>query len=522
MGTERLLAVAIESDLAEALASEGRGPGEAAVLTDAVARLHALLAAGRDLPERVRPAGRLELVETWLPSWVIAQVDSSVGARPGLDDRADVVAAALAAHLSTSRGPLSRLARTGPGAPGAAVDRRGIGEARAAVFMDSKAPESSLRSEVRAPGRPAPLTSAGRAERAQRRLELLVNAGEAMRFKASELFPPADLQSVKPLDPGEVVVGLANAERLELADWGGPRGQRELWTDEANREHQQSGLHLSGLTNRIAPTLWGTSRLAELQLDSGGQPIAYGDYIASLMPDAWRIGEGLEKADRVGWAVKFAPGARWPKLPRRRRETGDDVEMERTAQIAQAVTSFIEYSLISWRPMTRSSAQPARGPMALLGLADIWDDAGEVWVSTTPDALPLLSQLGELGTSCLYPHSGDAWSAYSRFLAAGRGSFERDDLLAFLEILAGADSRATFFEAAAAHAINEQKIERRRGAASKGYSTDASGVIGRLREWGLVSLDAGSFGWSAITQRGCVELEGRGIVPPPGYQPPAI
>ena len=89
MGTERLLAVAIDSDLAEALAAEGRGPGEAAVLIDAVARLHAVLAAGRDLPRRGgRPAGRLELVEVWLPSWVMAQVDSSVGARPGLDDRA--------------------------------------------------------------------------------------------------------------------------------------------------------------------------------------------------------------------------------------------------------------------------------------------------------------------------------------------------------------------------------------------------------------------------------------------------
>ena len=151
--------------------------------------------------------------------------------------------------------------------------------------------------------------------------------------------------------------------------------------------------------------------------------------------------------------------------------------------------------------------------MALLGLADIWGDATEVWVSAAPDALPLLAELGELGTSCHYPHSEESWAAYSRFLSSGRGSSERDDLLAFLEILAGSDSRATFFESAASHAMKEQGIARRRGAASKGYSTDASGVIGRLREWGLVSFDAGSFGWSAITQRGRLELEGRGISP---------
>ncbi len=279
MGTERLLAVAIESDLAEGLASEGREPGEAAVLTDAVARLHALLAAGRDLPERDRPAGRLELVETWLPSWVIAQVDSSVGARPGLNDRADVVAAALAVHLSMTRESPKAARKT---------EAVGDGSERAKVITEQSRSGQSFSLDVgplvdlprQRSGTPAPLSSAGRAERAQRRLESLVNVGGASRLKAATLFPPADLQSVEPLAPETVLVGLANADRLELAGWGGPLGERTHGIAGADRAGRQSDRHLSGLTNRIAPTLWGTSRLAELQMDSGGQPIAYGDYIA--------------------------------------------------------------------------------------------------------------------------------------------------------------------------------------------------------------------------------------------------
>ena len=523
MGTERLLAVAIDSDLAEALAAEGRGPGEAAVLIDAVARLHAVLAAGRDLPRRGgRPAGRLELVEVWLPSWVMAQVDSSVGARPGLDDRADVVAAALAAHLSTSRGPLSSPGSPDRGGSGAAPPGPELDRAPTDAVMVPSLGETGFSPELRPPGKPALLTSAARAERALRRLGSLVNAGGGLRLEPTDLFPPDDLDIAEPLDPGAVLIGSADARRLEVMAPADRVQEASAGLAAGDQAEHGPDTHLSGLTNRIAPSLWGTARLADLQLASGGRPVRYGDYIAALMPDAWRIGEGLEKSAQAGWALKYAPGARWPKLPRRRRGGGDDLEMERIAQIAQAVTGFIEYSLISWRPSKRASTRPARGPMALLGLADIWDDAGEVRVSVTPDALPLLAELGELGASCRYPHSEESWAAYSRFLASGRGTFERDDLLAFLEILAGSDSRATFFESAASHAMREQKIERRRGAASKGYSTDASGVIGRLREWGLVSFDAGSFGWSAITQRGCLELERRGIFPPPSYRAPEM
>ena len=516
MKSERLLVVAVATPLVEALRRAGREIGEAAVLTDATSRLQALLAAGREIPAHERADALPEVIEVRLPAWVMQQIDESVGARPGLGDRADVVTAALEAHLGEDFARPSRSLESGGDA--AVLGYGTDAPSRPAEVV------ADVRRVLSAPSRGplSPPDAATREERALRRLEGLVNGRGPTLLPALDLLPPSDLEHAEPLPASRVAVGIDEEHRGAVAEMGARRMDVRLPQEEPRDSGRWWDAHLSGLTNRVAPTLWAASRLAEAQARGDGSSVLYQDFISDLMPKAWRIGQGLEHEERLQGPSKFAVSARWPKLPRSRarRDQAGDEEHVRTQRLAQAVTSFIEYSLAFWRPPSRTGGSPVRGPMAMLGLADIWAEGDEVRIAVSPSAIPLLVRLGEVGTSCDYPHSDEAWREYSYFVSQHARGSESLDMLHLLRLLAQSESRADFYESAATFSMTEQQIDRKRGMSSKGYSTDANGGISRLREWGLVDMNPGAFGWSAITQRGRDALEGLGTFVPPSDEPP--
>jgi len=519
MDQERLLVVAMDSDLVRQVeAVAGGAEGLAPVITDAVSRRQALRAIGQEIPEPVGSSGRAQMVEVWLPGWVLEQIDGAVGATPALQDRSSVLAAAVQGHLQAIGG--SRRAPSVDEAPLSSPSQRqaSIPSAGAPSPSTSRASRPSVPRVIGT----GDLDWASRAERSTRRLETLVNGGASGPLQASDLFPPADLR-VSSLKATEVQVGLRSrvtsefvdpAPIVERARRGGPvpvsAGSR--W-----------GERLSGLTNRVAPTLWATSLLVRLQETAGGQPIDYPEFVTAVMGEAWAIGEGLRIGETVGSSSRFAADARWRKLAMARRSPDPDADPEavRAQRLAQAATGFIEYSLIAWRQAGRTRPGSARGPMHALGLADAWLDTSGVKVAVRPAAVPFLQALGAMGASCEYPHSLDAWTEYQRYLLDHERCTESHDMLALLRVLAQSTSRGDFYESAATLHMSSEEFARRRGRESKAYSTDANGSIGRLREWGLVSMDPGTFGWAAITQRGRDALEGLATFTPPDQLTPA-
>ncbi len=474
----RSLVVALPERVARRLAAAA--PGAAATgafVTDAVSRLQASLAVGEEI-DVPRLGEGAEMLDIRVPWWVADQLDQAIGQRPGFVDRSTTLAAAISAHLEAL----------------AAMEPPGVVVALVAPPARPPRAESSKSVSQRA-ARPS-ASWVVRAERAVRRLDNLIGSRHGDRMEVEELFPPHSARPVE-LEAAEVVVGLVDDAVREVS-FARARGAQE-----------GVRVRLSGLTNRIAPTLWATAQLAVMQADVGGREVRYHDFLRRVMPRAWEIGEGLNAAYGSSSRRGFLPSARWPKVLERGTRDYADAEEARAGRrlgFAQAATGFIEYSLIGWPRSSRGDGRPV-GPMAALGLASIWDESGGLWVAVNPAAVPLLLELGELGTSCKYPHSSDAWRAYEGFVKQHARCDEATDILIVLEMLASSQSRAAFYESASTFKMTERQLDRLRtrtsqNASTKGYSTAANGYIGRLREWGLVRMEEGVFGEKALTPSG--------------------
>lgn len=492
-GNSRALVAVIPQTLHErliALAPEGEVI--AALVTDAIARLDAVLAVGGEV-DTAGTADDPVLLEVAVPWWAAEQLDRAIGVRPGLGDRSSTLSAALKAHLSALEPEAPAAQRSAPRDLG-----REMPAARRDLALRSSVADDTLIQRALSTSAIGPSSRsgwAGRAERSLRRLQALVGGDADDRLDIKVLFPPDPIEVVG-IEPGEVAVGLAPSSVVHPLDaLPAPAGR-------------VPGVRLSGLTNRIAPTLWATSRLVRMQATNAGRPVRYHDFLLAVMPEAWSIGAGLSRAERNSARSPFSASARWPKVSRRlsTRASDEPFDDERVQKLAQAATSFIEYSLIAFPGASKGRGR-LTGPMAALGLAQIWSEGEDLWVAADPAAVSLLEQLHELGISCAYPHSYEAWQAYEAYLIAHARCDEAMDQLHLLDILETSTSRADFYEKASSFKLTPKQLERlseraREGKSTKGYSTEANGFIGRLREWGLVVMDQGAFGPGALTPGG--------------------
>ncbi len=336
-----------------------------------------------------------------------------------------------------------------------------------------------------------------------------VDVDEAVTF----LRPPRDVRDgAKPEAPDAVRLGVARGTRVGL-----------VWEDDARPfRAPRDARPLGGLTNRIGPTLWASTRLVMLAGDEG--PVTPERLLEDVLPDAWRIGAGLDAweeeqrqiiqskpgAKRRG--VPFHFSARWPSL------SGPETRE------ASSVVGFVTFSLGDWR----GHGKPVFGPLFTLGLAQLLPTRSKnqpLYLRPTPKALRLAEDLGATGASCWYPYDDGAWQVIRECLRT-TPTLELDRVLMALRVVGESEGTADF-QAGIARAFKLPK-------ASTGsrWASEAGGHLARLRELGLVTIpgaydlglyrllddrprrDAPAFGPDAITARGQALLDFEGAAPP--------
>ena len=295
------------------------------------------------------------------------------------------------------------------------------------------------------------------------------------------LRPPEDLRSgaIAPCAPGDV-------------RYGAPPGRSvgSAWSDDARpfRAPRRSR-PLTGLTNRLGPTLWASTQLVLLAGDEGA--VTARRFLEAVVPEAWRIGTGLPAwEERQRASIQSLPGnsrrgipfhfsARWPSLS------------GQPTREASSVVSFVTFSLGDWR----GRGEAVTGPLFSLGLVELLptrSGSDELYLRPTPKAAGLAERLGRAGASSLYPYSDDAWAAIRECLRDTHTA-ELARAVKALEIVRDSHS-AQEFQAGIAMAF-EQEMRPRRGrrdpdgeAPAAGVKSEASGQLARLRELGLVAI----------------------------------
>jgi hypothetical protein len=480
----RLIVIALAPGVAHRVLAASRDDARRAdqFVVDAVSRLLATVATGRAVEAAPGPMGG-DIVEVWLPDWVVNQVDQLIGTDRQFTDRSTVIGAALVSHLS-GVGMASSSPSASPTAPPAGS------LAQREYARDPRRADRELRER----SQQRPSSPSLTLDRSIARLGTLVNpTPDAAAVDLRALLADAGADA-PPVNPRSIMIGSSvNVGGTQVVTPQGPK-------------HDARASRMSGLTNRVAPTLWAASRLIELQLANAGEAVPFETFIASVMPEAWRIGEGLEKWEAGRAEGAFSVSARWPKTPRLRRSlerwTREEAELEAQRRVAQSAVSFIEYSLMTVSVNSRGLQGRSRGPLVALGLADAWlGPSGGIVAGVQPASVELLLELAHAGATCEYPHSEAAWTAYDRFLRSSAPT-EHKGMVRLLRQMSAATSRTDFYERVADYEFESMKITRRKGGASKGPSTDANGFIGRMREWGLLELSPGLSGVEAVTPRG--------------------
>lgn len=489
----RLLVASLPSVLLAAAEGAAAHQGVAldVFLIDSIEGLAAMLDAGiaPQLPQS--GPGTPRLLHARLPNWAMDRLDALLGSTPHLVDRATVVRTAVAAHLHglEAAEPIVHAQRVAP-KPAHAASWSAMFNSSGFAMPASGARESgvlgrrdSLDDDVR------------RAQRARARLSGLAS-GRAMGpepLPVSVLAAPDDVMHVAPLPPSEVFIGLARDITDREFNWN--------WFPSLPPDRSPEEMSLYGLTNRVSPTLWAASRLIEVQVKQGGEPVAYSTFLMRVMPEAWRIGAGVEKWEALqrpnlgAPTRRFSSSARWPSVP----DQSDPERAERRE--ASTVYGFVEYALLIWMAGARQMrAGGGRGPLIALGLVDSSArEDGAVFLKATSAAVRLAVGLGRAGASCQYPHNADSWLAYEKFLAeANPLELQRMDTM--LDVIATAEDRADVFRGVA-------RIDAQAQETVSGSATLANGYIARLREWGLIELARPKFGDKALTTRGREELK---------------
>lgn len=250
---------------------------------------------------------------------------------------------------------------------------------------------------------------------------------------------------------------------------------------------------LSGLTNRIAPTLWSSSELVRL-VSRRGQAVTAVEFLREVMPGAWTFGAGLKEWEddqraqlraRPGMSragLPFHAAARWPSLS------------GRMLREASSATSFVSFSLGTWASRTSQFD----GPLASLGLVEVAPGPDGWWrLRPSERGVDLARDLAGTSASCEYPHEEDAWRVLEPMLTT---SPTRE-----LERMALA--LAAFVRARNTEEFEQQVVERvpsptGKPLGARALATEAGGHLARLREMGLVQIGSRRFGEQSITERG--------------------
>jgi len=347
-------------------------------------------------------------------------------------------------------------------------------------------------------------------DRAKRRV---LGAGPDADREVGFLRPPPDVRDgAEPEKPDRVMLGAPPGEYVG-----------RVWEDDARRFRPPRKVEpLSGYTNRIGPTLWASTRLVLLAGDQGA--VTPGELLETLLPDAWRIGAGLEAWEAEQRAiiqgrpgskrrgVPFHFSARWPSL------SGAE------AKEASSVVSFVQFSIGEWR----GSGSPVLGPLFTLGLAEILPVPARskkqpLYLRPTRKALGLAQALARAGASCWYPYSDEAWQVIRECLRA-TPEMELDRVVRALQAVGGSTTTKDFQQAIASTFEIKGTGSRRK--------TEASGHLARLRELGLVTIPGAydldlyrpierearrgtpAFGPDSVTMRGMELLDHEGARPP--------
>lgn len=474
----------------------------AGVVSDALESYLEVLRAGRGGAPR-QPTGSDVQLSIPLDAAVQSLLDEIGRTYRDRGTRTDILRAALEAHYTADAGPGAPLVADPPLAPTGTRQERGTRTPPEQSAVSQLT--SSLHPPASAPtprGRPALPDATRKSRRAQARLEALVGSRwmKGSHLTREALQPP-DPETVYPLAPGDVRVGvLADAVPVleSLLSRAELDGARVAFPDPKPRAP------LDGLTNRVAPTLWGASQLAQGLMEADEPWMDYGDFIAKVIPPAWGIGIGLrqwEDDNRIG-RRSFVSSARWPSFPF---DASDDIRERREAS---TVLGFIDHSLVGVRG-TQMAGAIGIGPLDSLGLIQMsyTQEPGGLRVSLTPAAISLLAKLDALAVSCRYPHPSAAWDIFSLFLSQ-QNPVELQRMRDLLRLMRVAPSRADLHREAVRvfkPGVDLQGPELEAAVLQPSLMTAVSGLVARLREWGLASIGQPAHGPSALTPLGEME-----------------
>lgn len=334
----------------------------------------------------------------------------------------------------------------------------------------------------------------------------------------SFLRPPPDVRDgAEPQAPSSVLLGV-------------PRGVRvaSVWDDDA-REFRapRAPRPLSGLTNRIGPTLWASTRLVTLAGDEG--PVTPARLLEDVLPDAWRIGAGLDAwEEQQRELIQSRPGSRRRGVPFHFSARWPSLSGPETRE-ASSVVGFVNFSLGEWRGV----GKPVVGPLFALGLAEVLPTRSrkqELFLRPTRKAHDLALALGQTDATCWYPYGDDAWEVIRECLRT-TPTLELDRAVKALRVVGDSGGTEDFQRGiATAFAVAQTSTGSRKAA-------EAGGHLARLRELGLVTIpgaydldlyrplpdppprDAPAFGPDAITARGRELLDFEGARPPRRRKP---
>jgi hypothetical protein len=220
-----------------------------------------------------------------------------------------------------------------------------------------------------------------------------------------------------------------------------------------------------GLHNRDLPTLWALDWLGRLAARRG-EPIAWSEFLADLLPRAWEIGRALAGLEHGGTSG-------FPTNPKRKEATEQRFAAHAVGQI---------------------SARGNSGPLFVFRLAGLDGARG----APTPAAVELMRALAAAGFVVGAPFPVAAWEAFANHLR----SQSPQELEAWLYVLARIADEPT----------RPELVERCTRWSGSAAGTNAMSYVARAREWGLVepALIDGRY---LLTERGRATLAGAQTAP---------
>jgi hypothetical protein len=218
-----------------------------------------------------------------------------------------------------------------------------------------------------------------------------------------------------------------------------------------------------GIHNRDFPSLWAATRLAEWTL---GKPRPFAEFIREVTLEAWAYAEVAQEFVPDG--MRYAT-ALFPTNPLKR----------------QAAERRFQDFAIGVLSRDESGALLARGPLLGWSVCQVQDGGAEPLIGITEEGWRLLDRVA--GISLATPHNRGAAEAFMDHLQL----FASEDWLGMMLALRGAAREMDRRELA-------ELFRTELGGTPAVAGTNASGFVGRCREWGLLApeLYMGAYGLS--------------------------